>query len=78
MPDTNCTPPGGAAEAMSGYKSTVTLTLHLTGRHRSRESAEAFARELAASGQTTPGDWTLSVTTEPLGPRPSGQGDTTS
>ena len=52
---------------MSGYKVTVTRTLHLLGRYRSRESAEEFGRGLADSGQLAPSDWETAVTVEPAG-----------
>jgi hypothetical protein len=54
-------------DSMSGYKVTVTRTLHLHGRYRSRESAEEFGRGLADSGQLAPSDWETVVVAEPLG-----------
>ena len=51
---------------MSGYKVTVTRTLHLLGRYRSRESAEEFGRGLADSGQLAPSDWETAVAVELL------------
>ena len=58
------------ADSMSGYKVTVTRTLNLIGRYRSRESAEEFGRGLADSGQLAPSDWETVVTAEPVPPHP--------
>ena len=69
MADIN--PGDEAADSMSGYKVTVTRTLHLLGRYRSRESAEEFGRGLADSGQLAPSDWETAVTVEPIDPDPA-------
>ena len=61
------THPERPADSMSGYKVTVTRTVHLVGRYRSRESAEEFGRGLADSGQLALSDWETVVTVEPLG-----------
>ena len=58
-----------APAALSGWKMTITRTLHLIGRHPSAEAARAFASQLLADGELNPSlvPWETAVTAAPLG-----------